>query len=198
MSTYLDGIIGWTNTGRRVDTWWMEDPAVDSEQADFLAYQLDLDSSHLPCKAGKKPVRMVVALPRSEQWSAIVPHVESGILATSDGGFNAAASVAFQLCVRFPDVEIASPVNRLGFQRLPEDFMRGLQIAFPMMIPVVGSWLIRNYTLTDDEKKASLLESTKKTSEKSESVTPVATDSSESKDAPTLEQPPAPKATSTE
>jgi hypothetical protein len=155
--TWLDGILGWAPEGSTVETFWIGDPAVDPDRSDREAYKHDLGKEHLVLRDGARPARMLVSLPTAAQWGNIRPHIQ-------ELGIESAAVIAFELCVRFPDVPDARPEQRLGFQRLPEPFMRAVSVRDPVLIAVVGMWLINRYMLTEDEKKTSSPGSTRKTS----------------------------------
>lgn len=161
--TWLDGLVGWEPEGNAVDTYWCDDPAIDPELSELEEYALDLDKSHLAVRPGQTPVRMVVSLPSAAQWGNIRPHLQ-------ELGLDSAAIIAFELCVRFPDVEAAEPEHRLGFLRLTERFMGALVRERPVMVRNVGCWLINRYSLTEDEKKTSSPESTKKSSSRRDST----------------------------
>lgn len=155
--TWLDGILGWAPEGNTIETYWIGDPAVDEARSDREAYKRDLGQEHLVLRDGATPARMLVSLPTAAQWGNIRPHIQ-------ELGIESAAVIAFELCVRFPDIEAAETEHRLGFKRLNQRFMRAVSVRDPVLIAVVGMWIINRYMLSDDEKKTSSHESTKKTS----------------------------------
>jgi len=161
--TWLDSLSGWEPEGNVVETCWSGDPAVDQVRSDLAAYFRTLDRSVLAIWPGMTPVRMLVRLPSPAEWGNIHPFMVAG--AAGDQGSQMSASiVAFELCVRFPEVQAAQPHIRQGLPRLPQSFLRGLLMAHASMIVVVGSWIISHYALSGDEKKTSSPASTEKTS----------------------------------
>lgn len=180
--TWLDGLIGWEKQGSRIETWWPEDPAIDSDNSDLEAYGKEFDKSHLRVLPGKKPVDIVVTLPDAAKWGNIQPHL-------GEHGMNTAAIICFGLCVRFPDVEDAKPEYILGFHRLPNKFVEAVSKAYPSLLLNMGWWIISKYVLTDDEKKALSRESTPPTSSKGPTTAASAAPSgNESKGAPTVKE----------
>jgi hypothetical protein len=161
--TWLDGLSGWEPEGNSVATCWCGDPAVDEDRSDLEAYYRTLDRSALAIRPGMNPVRMIVRLPTPAEWGNILPLMGAG--ASGDLGAQiSAAIVAFELCVRFPDVASAVPRVYQGLVRLPQALLRGLLTQQPQMIPFVGAWIISKYILSEDEKKTSSPMSTEKTS----------------------------------
>lgn len=183
--TWLDGLQSWEEAGRVVDTYWPGDPAIDSDKSDADRYHQHLEKDALVVRPGQTPVAIRIELPS--------PTAMMEIRARMRESFEAAAAAAFELCVTFPGSESISRVNVGGAWRLPRGIMMALirnrEIGGAQMITVLGSWIIRQCLMTDEEKKLLSPGSTKKTSESQASTTaPAATsDGSGCKDAQTPE-----------
>lgn len=155
--SWLDGIIGWEPQGSRIETVFPDDPAIDPDNSDLMAYYKDnWNTAHLKYHDGKKPVKVVINLPDSSQWASI-QSMFYGVI-TSEGDVSSKSNLItkklFELCVRFPEVEAAKPEYRDGLHRLPEKLMVGLVAKKGWIVEHIGLWIAKKYMLSDEEKKA--------------------------------------------
>lgn len=183
--TWLDSLQGWEEAGTVVDTYWIGDPAIDREKSDSPRYLRNLEKDALAIKPGQTPITVRIALPNAPSVMEIRSRARES--------YEAAAAAAFELCVTFPDAENIGRENVGGSWRLPRKIMMALirnhELGGAEMINVIGSWVIRQCFMTDEEKKLLSPGSMKKTSESQASTTAPAapSDGSGCKDAPTSE-----------
>ena len=158
--TWLDGLQGWDPDGSVIDTYWVGDPAIDQDKSDHERYFTNLEKDALCIRPGCKPGMLRITLPSGPSMMEI----RTRLVMSQE----AAAAAAFELCVTFPDNDEIARVNHGGAWRLPQPILMALianrELAGADMIKIIGMWIIGKCLLTDEEKKTSLLDSTRKTS----------------------------------
>lgn len=152
---WLDGLIGWDSSFSTIETWFPDDPAIDSDNSDFESYYEDnFNTEHLRVKEGLSPATVKITLPTPAQFSSILPYLKG---ANSDEGEEYQSVVChklFEMCVRVPDSQKMKPVMRAGFKRLPEPAMEFFSKKKPHLVLFYGSWLLNKYLMSEEEKKA--------------------------------------------
>lgn len=180
--TWIDGLIGWRSEGSIIETYWFYDPAIDQDKSDAQRYFINLEKDALAMRPNMRPILIRIQLPSPSQLMEIRSRLELS--------FEAAAAIAFELCVRFPEVGMKL-VYGGGSWRLPHGFLMNLisdnDIRGALMLQSIGGWIIDKSILSEQEKKVSLSASTPKTLEEQESMTAqrAATEDSGSKDVQT-------------
>jgi hypothetical protein len=167
----LDDFHGWQEDGNEIHSIWPCENIDPEQESDWDAYWETLDPVHVKILPGQNPVKILITLPNASQKTE-ASNLLFGMAQSKTVVTEEVTTRMFQSCVRFPELEVAKErplkMKKVGRRsELPDHFMSYLVNTGQgaMMVHAIGGWIYQRSFLTDQEKKASSPESTKKTSD---------------------------------